>query len=210
MAAERVGKLRRKGFVLVDAVRRRYRDPKGKVVSYRQAFRRATGRTLEVASEAHKGKFSRTTTVAKEMRDAAREGRLSDARLLSVEEERRLGRRSVKSLMRGHTFRSALARGASSARREGISSVERRSAFGRLLAVLQAGESGTGFRRRKGETREQFRVRTVAWESERQRLRASNPTRYKRLFGAKSRKARLLVAMGRRDAGATYDVGETP
>lgn len=206
----RVGALARAGFVRVpDNAARRYIDPRGREVSYREAFRRATGTTLERASRT--GKFRNTTTaVLKEIRDAAREGRLSTARLVDAAAERRLARRSVKSLMRGHTFKSATARGVSTAATEGVSSVERRSLVGRLLAVLHAGESGAGFRRKKGETREAYRIRTIGFTNERRFLKERNPSKYRRLFGPTSPKARLLVAMGRREANATYDVGETP
>ena len=209
--ARRVGKLAAKGFALTDREHRRYTDRQGREVSYREAFLRATGRSLEKASAAHAGKFTRTTTVAKEIRTAARDGLLSKAKLLSASEERRLRERTLKSLMRGHTFGSALSRGTSSAKTEGISSVERRSAFGKLLGILHEGESGGGLvRRRPKETRASFENRRRLFETQRQRLRTSNPREYRRLFGATSRKAKLLVAMGRREANATYDVGETP
>lgn len=209
--SRRKGRLAAAGFRRVpNEPARRYIDPRGREVSYREAFRRATHRSLEAASRAHAGKYERTTSVAKDIRTAAREGRLSSLKLLTPREERRLARRSIKSLMRGHTFKSALARGTSTARTEGRSTVERRTSYGRLLGVLHEGESGRGFRRRKGESRERFRVRLAAWNDERRALRLNNPKKYRRLFGANSRKARLLVAMGRREASATYDVGETP
>lgn len=198
-----VGKLKAAGYVLTDKVRRRYTKG-GREVSYRTAFLKATGRSLEKASAAHAGKYKATTRVAKEIRDAARLGHLSDAKLISKAQERRLGERTIKSLMRGHTFKSALRRGLSAAKSEAEHpSVERRSVFGRLLGTLHEGESGSGFRRPQ-------RYGGLPQLDERLYLKRHHPQKYRRLFGANSRKAKLLVAMGRRSAEATYDVGETP
>lgn len=197
---KRRGRLAEAGFRATGAAARRYIDTEGRVgrrgaeVSYRAAFASATGTTLEKASR--KGKFNRTLDAARRIRDAAADGKLSAAKVLTEPQERRLADRTLKSLMRGHTFKSALSRGTSYAKGGDVPPVERRTTYGKLLAVLHddvshpfgAPESDRVYRRRA----------------------VLSPRAYARRFGPSSKKAKLLVAMGLRDADAQYDVGETP
>jgi len=190
------GRLAAKGFLRIpDRPERRYRDPQGRDVSYREAFERATGRTLEAASR--KGKFERTLSVARRIRDAAADGELSRLKVLDVDREKLLGHRTLKSLMRGHTFRSALARGTAYGRAGIGAPVERRTTYGKLLAVLH-----DDIPHRGPSQSEADRVL--------ERREFLSPASYRRRFGPDSRKAHLLVAMGLRDPDARYDVGETP
>lgn len=212
MAKRREGKLAAAGFRSSGKKARRYIDtegrlgPKGREVSYRAAFQKSTGRSLEKAVH-EKGKFRRTLDTAHAIRDAAERHDLSKLKVVTVAEERRLLRSSVKTLMRGHSFKSSLRRGISAERRGEPSPIERRTPYGKLLAVLHddirmpPAISATG---KLGWLKEHERV------AFRRRYYGGRTKAYLRRFGPNSRKAKLLVAMGLRDAGATYDVGETP
>lgn len=190
------GKLAAAGFERVaDDPRRRYLDLDGKEVSYREAFRRATGRSLERATEERGGvgEYRELFRLASQVRTAARNGLLSEAALASPSQERALAGKTLRQMTRGH--------GESSATKRALrgDEPERRSLFSKL--VLQRLQADVSTERRPEESFAEY-------------VRRVQVARYSRkgqnIVGPNSEKALLLVVLGRRAPEADYNVGDTP
>lgn len=202
----------RVGWTPLGGTSRRWRDPKGKVVSYRTFFERTTGRSLEeavrerhpeiapeLARRGKSGKFDAETRTASQIRQAARDGKLSADEILTHQQERALASKGLRQMLKGHYLSEATKAGVSG------EEPERRTLYGRLVAMLQkstvpkpkereymAPESAT--RKEKLQARDAYRKARDAWEEEN---------------GPYSKKADLLRAMGRK-TDFEYAVGETP
>lgn len=169
------GRLADAGFLrLPGAAERRYLTTDARELTYRQAFAAARGEPLEAAVKV-RGKFRDEHRVASQVREAARRGELSKARLVSRREERELARATIRALVKGHGKRGQFLPG------EDPIFGERR-----------------GDRRKPVERKTLYSAKILAVLDD---MGDNSPS---------GKKARLLVAMGRRDAGADYDVGETP
>jgi hypothetical protein len=194
--ARRKGRLEAKGFERVEgSAARRYIDPSGKEVSYREAFRRATGRSLEVATEERggTGSYRELFRLARQVRTAAQNGLLSDAGLADRRQEQALASKTLRQMTRGHgesTATKAALRG-----RE----PERTSLFSRL--VLQRLQADIVVERRSDESFSEYmnRVRAARYSKAGQAI-----------VGPTSDKAKLLVVLNRRAPEAEYSVGDTP
>jgi hypothetical protein len=192
----RPGKLAEAGFVRVEGrAERRYRDPKGREVSYREAFRRATGRSLERATEERggTGTFRDLFRLASQVRTAARNGLLSEAGLATPRQEASLAGKTLRQLTRGH--------GPSAGTKAGLrhEPIERRSLFSKL--VLQRLEQDVIVERRTDESFAEYMNRVRA---------ARYSARGQNVVGPNSEKAILLVVLNRRAPEAEYSVGDTP
>jgi hypothetical protein len=181
------GRLQAAGYVPIPGTSRHYRSPSGKEVSYRQAFAAARGESLEAAVK-DRGKFARELRLAEQVRELARTGELVGRGLVSPRQERTLATKTLRQLTRGHY--------SSEATKAGLAhTLERRTVYSKaVLAILNARPEPVVARPNESGASIEARVRA-------EELRVNGPN---------SPKALLLVALGRRQAGADYDVGDSP
>lgn len=143
--ATRPGRLAAAGFVRLPGPERHYRRGR-REYSYRAAFHLARGDTFETATKV-RGKFADEFRLARQVREAARAGKLSDAKVMSTDEEVRIASTPLRRLWAGHAKREQFELGGGR-RKEGEAPPERRTDYSRrVLAVLD----DPGGNRRKGK-----------------------------------------------------------
>ncbi len=191
------GRLQAAGYTPIPHTAKHYRAPDGREVSYRQAFRAARGESLERAT-------ANNAVRERGLRGAAREEYLSSedakrGRSGKFREEFRLARR-VRELARSEEL----------TQRVGLSESRERAIAESSLRQLTKGHYRTP--KHAPDTGE-FAVdydHPPEHESPYGQVLALLEDTTNSDNGPDSAKARLLVSLGYRSAGADYDVGETP
>ncbi len=184
--------------------------PKGAIVSYRAAFRAATGRTLEQASKIV-GKYPEYAD-ARDIREAARAHQFVAMNVIDEKEERRIARLSLKQMIKGSTGRG----GGLSGFFPGIFSEGR-------ITDERRGPKPNPFDYPSGpEGGKMYHAALAAWKNGRPDRIAypdgpkggaafeKDYAAWRAANGPQSLKARFLVAIGRRTGDEEYAVGETP
>lgn len=193
-----VGKLKAAGFERVrsSGERRRYIDPQGRNVSYWEAFKRATGRTLAEAVVTPR-KFNKELSTARDIRRAARDGKLVELKILTPRQQESVAGQTLRTLTRGHYMSSATSKGMLRYYGHDVKPVERRTTYAKLLEMLQTESVAKPDRGQFAPGRDGM----LAWRREFIRWTDANSP-----YG---KKADLLRAMGRK-TDYEYNVGETP
>lgn len=181
----------RAGLVRVPGPLKHYRDSSGKEYSYRSAFQKAHGKSLEAATaQRNPGKFRDELRVAERVRFLAKQGLLSKDGITDQREERQIARSTLRQLTKGHYATTTVGDFERTGKKP-----ERSTPYSRrILGVLHA--EPTSIEAAPNESGASLEARQ----------RAEN----QRVNGPASEKANLLVALGFRDPSADYDVGETP
>lgn len=192
-APRTVGRIRAAGYVQIkeSGDRRHYRTPDGREVSYRQAFKEVRGKSFERAVK-DGGKFRGEIRLVAQARAAAREGLLSEFGIASKADERRIARATIKELVKGQV---PVGEHPDDTKRRSPHRPKRTDA-GEALKRSVLATLSKDVRRREGESVEAF-------------LKRKRGERAQAVIGADSKKARLLVALGRRSPEADWDVGDS-
>ncbi len=195
---------------------RRYRDTegrlgkKGAVVSYRAAFINATGKTFEQASRVI-GKYPEYAD-ARVIRNAARYHQFVAQDVMTEKEERRIARMTLKQMTKGHFDEGGGLSGLfPDVFGEGRDPTFRRGPAPHRLD-FPGGDEGNRMYLAERNAWLGFRPQRSAYPHGPQ-----GATEFEKHYdawwqanGPQSRKARFLVAIGRRTGDEEYAVGETP